>query len=344
MKTYTYNDVMKKAKQYGLLDSMSDADRKLTEQNPDAGMTVLQSRYDYKNATTDDARALAHTVAERTRKQYGGYSGGKDGSQFYLTEKSPDDYEAKEAPTFEDKYAQSQKDLADSILNRKDYASSYGDEQQELLNQIKDTAAYRYDPADDELYAASAKQYRREGQRAVSDALGQAATLTGGIPSTAAATAAAQAGQYYATQLSDKLPALEQAAYQRNAARQDALLQSLNALNTADQTAYERYLNDAALDYDNMELLRALRSDDYAKYRDDLAQHNTDRDFGYNQFVDDLQYHQNLESNNLTQSAYDRELAAAEEENLWNAALYAVEYFNDSSLLRKLIDRRKEQM
>lgn len=344
MKTYTYEDVMKKAQAYGLLDSMSEADRKLTETNPDAGMTILQSRYDYKHATTDDARALAHTVAERTRKQYGGYSGGTDGSKYYITEKSPDDYDAQEAPTFEDRYAASQKELADSILNRKDYASSYTADQQELLNQIKDAAAYRYDPAEDDLYAAYAKQYRREGQRATADALGQAATLTGGIPSTAAATAAAQAGQYYATQLSDKLPALEQAAYQRNAARQNALMQSLNALNTADQTAYERYLNDAALDYDNMELLRALRNDDYVKYRDDLAQHNTDRDFGYNQFVDDLQYQQSVEANKQAQANYNRELAAAEEENLWNAALYAVEYFNDSSLLRKLIDRRKGQM
>ena len=344
MKTYTYDDVIKKAQAYGLWDSMSEADRKLSAENPDAGMTVLQSRYDYKHATTDDARALAHTVAERTRKQYGGYSGGTDGSKYYITEKSPDEYQTKQAPTFEDKYAQSQKDLADAILNRKDYASSYTADQQKLLQQIQDAADYRYDPAEDDLYAAYAKQYRREGQRATADALGQAATLTGGIPSTAAATAAAQAGQYYATQLSDKLPELEQAAYQRNAARQNALLQSLNALNTADQTAYERYLNDAALDYDNMELLRALRSDDYAKYRDDLAQYNTDRDFGYNQFVDDLSYHQNLESNKLTQSAYQRELDAAEEENLWNAALYAVEYFNDSSLLKKLINRRKEQM
>lgn len=344
MKTYTYDDVIKKAQAYGLWDSMSDADRKLTEQNPDAGMTILQSRYDYKNATTDDARALAHTVAERTRQQYGGYSGGTDGSQFYLTEKSPDDYAAKEVPTFEDKYTEAQQQLADSILNRKDYASSYTAEQQELLNQIKNTADYRYDPAEDELYAAYAKQYRREGQRATADALGQAAALTGGIPSTAAATAAAQAGQYYATQLSDKLPALEQAAYERNAARQNALLQSLNAYNTADNTAYERYLNDAALDYDNMELLRALRSDDYTKYRDDLAQYNTDRDFGYNRFVDGLQYQQSVEANKQTQAGYDRELAAAEEENLWNAALYAVEYFNDTSLLKKLIDRRKGQI
>ena len=350
--TYTYDDVIKKAKDYGLLESMSEADRNLSRTDPDAGMTILQSRYDYKTALTDDARALAHTVAERTRQQYGGYSGGADGSRFYITEKSPADFSQSEAPTFTDRYADQQAALTDQVLNRKPYASSYADQQNDLLKQV----GQAYDPAKDPLYSAYAKQYRREGSRAAADALGQAASLTGGVPSTAAATAATQAGQYYATQLSDKIPELA-------AARQTQLLNALAAVNEADNTAYQRYLNDAALDYDNIELLRALRSDDYTRYRDALAQHNTDRDFAYGQYLDDLEYHQNLDANELAQKNYEDELAwekqqyndalaqsreeyqqqlqAINDEQLWTAALYALEYFNDSSLLKKLIEQMK---
>lgn len=343
---YTYDDVMKKAAAYGLLDSMSDADRNLTMENPDAGMTVLNSRYDYKNATTDDARALAHSLAERTRMQYGGYSGGTDGSSFYVTEVSPQKYQQGNAPVFTDGYQNEQKVLTDKILNRGDYASSYGDAQMELLQKIGETADYSYDPASDPAYAAYVKQYRREGQRATADAMANAASLTGGIPSSAAVSAAGQAGQYYAAQLSDKLPGLEQAAYARNADRQAMLLNALNAANAADQTAYQRYLDDASFDYDNMELLRALKNDDYVQYRDALAQYNTDRDFNYGKFTDDLSYHRDQQRYEkelaLQKEQYNDELAALEEEKRWNAALYALEYFNDSTLLKQLIQSMKE--
>lgn len=340
MKKFTYDDVMKQASAYGLLDSMSKADRALTQSNPEAGMTVLQSRYDYKNATTDDARALAHTVAERTRQQYGGYSGGVDGSKYYITEKSPANYSYEDAPSYDDPYAAKGDALLEKVTDREKYASAYEDTQQQLMDDIRQTADYRYDPAVDELFAAYAKEYRREGQRAAADTLGQAAALTGGIPSSAAQTAAAQTRQYYATQLSDKIPELAAAAYDRNADRQALLLNALGAAQTADNTAYQRYLDDVALDYDNIEALRALRNDDYVKYRDELAQYNTDRDFGYDQLVDDLEYHQNLDLNEAARADAEE---ATENEERWNAALYALEYFDDASLLKALIREIKER-
>lgn len=170
--------------------------------------------------------------------------------------------------------------------------------------------------------------------------------MTGGIPSSAAVTAANQAGQYYATQLADKLPALTEAASSRSAARQALLLNALEANRVADDSAYQRYLDEVGMDYDRLEMLRALRNDDYVRYRDELAQYHTDRDFGYHQFTDDLQYQNNRENYDtdlaLAKEQYADELARADEENLWNAAVYALQYLNDASLLKKLVAKARE--
>ena len=135
-------------------------------------------------------------------------------------------------------------------------------------------------------------------------------------------------------------------------ARQALLLNALNANQAAEDAAYQRYLNDVAMDYDRLDSLRALRNDDYVQYRDALAQYNTDRDFDYNQFVDDIQYQNSLEQARLAQKNYENELelekgqyndalSKENQEMLWTAALYAMENFGDSSLLKKLIERAK---
>lgn len=349
---FTFEDVMKKASAYGLLDSMSEADRQLTMKNPDAGMTVLQSRYDYQNAESDEAKALSHLRAERTRQQYGGYSGGVDGSKFYLNDLSPMDYNGSTAPSFQDDYGERQKALLDKTLQREKYASAYGDTEKNLLAQLEKEATVGNDGRRDDLFAAYAKQYRREGDRAVADTMGSASALTGGIPSTAAVTAASQAGQYYATKLSDKLPELEAAAADQKAARQQLLLNALQAANSAEDRNYQRYLDEIGMDYDRMDLLRTLRNDDYVQYRDALSQYNTDRDFGYRQFTDDLQYQDYRSDTEQAQKNYENELklekqqydddrSRLDEENLWSAAIYALEYFNDSSLLKNLIAKAK---
>lgn len=75
---------------------------------------------------------------------------------------------------------------------------------------------FSYNTETDPVYSAYKKQYLREGDRATRNALASAAAATGGIPSSYAATAASQAGDYYASQLSDKVPELFQQAYNRH--------------------------------------------------------------------------------------------------------------------------------
>ena len=122
---------------------------------------------------------------------------------------------------------------------------------------------FNYDPSTDPSWLAYQKQYRREGQRATADALGQAAALTGGVPSSYAVTAASQAGDYYASQLSDKLPQLYQDAYNRYLQEYQRQLGIADAYAGYGQTEYNRYL-------------------------DRLGQYNTDRNFAYGQYRDQI--------------------------------------------------------
>ena len=187
-----------------------------------------------------------------------------------------------------------------------------------------------YDPDADPVWQAYQKQYRREGRRAAQEALGQYAAMTGGVPSSYAVTAASQAGDYYASRLSDKLPEvygdaydrylrdyqrqldlsdryaqLDKTEYDRWADRQDRSLQSADRYEDYDKTDYARYLDryDRALD-------AADRYDDYGeaeygRYRDRLDQWNRDRAFRYElgrDAVEDARY--------ADETAYDRDYRA----------------------------------
>lgn len=96
---------------------------------------------------------------------------------------------------------------------------------------------FSYNLETDPVYSAYKKQYAREGQRATANALGNAAAATGGIPSSYAATAVSQAGDYYAAQLSDKVPELYQQAYNRH-------LNDLSQYNTDRNFRYGQYLDE----------------------------------------------------------------------------------------------------
>lgn len=74
---------------------------------------------------------------------------------------------------------------------------------------------FSWDRENDPVWQSYRKQYLREGDRATAQALGQASAASAGRPSTYAAQAATQAGDYYAGQLADKIPTLYQDAYNR---------------------------------------------------------------------------------------------------------------------------------
>lgn len=210
---YTYNDFVTAANSAGLLQSFSSADLATAQKSPEFGISLLSLKQDYAKASTPEAKTLAHSAAEALRESYGNYSGGAGG----------DDYIAKGATT----------------LGSPGRGS---DELDSLLNEIKNYGSFSYDPESDENYAALKKLYLREADRTTEDTMGEAAAMTGGIPSTAAVTAASQAGDYQKTQLADKIPTLEQNAYGEWADTFNRLVSAYSAQKDKEDTDYEKLM------------------------------------------------------------------------------------------------------
>lgn len=338
---YTYEDFTKAATAAGLMGNFSEADLRLAQSNPDAGMSILQYKQDYRNATTDEARALANLGAEGVRSSYGNYTGGNDGGGFYLDPLSPGSFNAGTAPTYTNNYAgdiaalyEQQKNYGsyDYGIPQPEYTNRYDATIQDLLGQIVNREAFSYDPATDPLYGQYRKQYAREGQRATADALGAAAAASGGIASSYANTAAAQAGNYYAAQMTDKIPELYQLAYNKYLSDYSMKLSDLGAVQGAEQSDYDKFLNELqqyntnrTFDYNawldeynminnNLQTASGLEQLEYTKYLNDLNQYNTDREFNYGVLLDEI--------NSQT----------AERNEAMNKALTAAEYGDYSQL------------
>lgn len=331
---YTYDDFQKALTDSDLSKEFSDADLKLALDNPDAGMSILKYKQDYHNATTPEAKALANLGAEGIRSGYGGYTGGASGGQFYLDPLAPKDFESSEAPTYENAYKDKIDGLLDKQLNygsfnydtaKPEYNNRYDDKMQSMLDQVVNREDFSYDPQTDPLYSQYRKQYAREGQRATQDALGAAAAATGGIPSSYAVGAATQAGDYYASQMTDKIPELYQLALNKYMNEHSMKLADLSALSAAEQSDYEKYVNElnqynidknfAYGEYQdeynrilqNLQSAMGLEQTEYNKYLDRLGQYNTDRNFEYSKLLDEI--------NNQTSKrseALNKALAAAE--------------------------------
>lgn len=250
---YSYDDFVKAAQGAGLWGQFSDADLRLAQQNPDFGYYALNAKQQYANAQTPEARALINADLEAQRRSLGGYYGGTDGSGYNPVLAMPN---STGNSAIDAKTAQYNNYPSFSYAPVDDVTGKYRDIYDQQLQSVYDYEPFSYDPNTDPLYGYYKQAYNREGQRATADTIGQLAGATGGIPSSYAATAAAQAGNYYAAQLADKIPDLYQLAYQQY----------------ADQ--YNRNVQNAGLAGN--------------RYGIALDQFNTDRNFAYNNYADDF--------------------------------------------------------
>ena len=219
------------------------------------------AQWDAADKAGDQAgKDAAHAAAEAIRTKYG-YSGGEDGSQYLQIQQPSGGFDYGSAPTYTEKYQTQIDDLLSGILNREEFSYNY---------------------LDDPLYQQLRDSYTREGNRAMLDTMGQAAARTGGYLSTAGQVAAQQANNYYMSQLGDKIPELQQLAYQM-------------------------YMNDIDSDRTNLGLMQGLEEFNYDKYLTDLGQYNTDRDFSYGAYRDQIGDEQYAD-----ETAYERALQRAQ--------------------------------
>lgn len=220
-------------------------------------------------------------------KQYGNVSqtpewtGGEfDHTQNSIYQDYLNNWQNAQAPEYEgDPYRERRDELLEQAGGPWE-GSEYQQRRDEALSRAADME-WNYNPDEDPVWQSYQKQYRREGQRATQDTLGQAAAMTGGMASTAAVTAASQAGDYYASQLSDKLPQLYNDAYNRYLQEYQRQLGISDAYAGLDDREYQRWAQQQGMNLDMADRYNQYGLQDYGQYQDDLARWNTDRSFAY---------------------------------------------------------------
>lgn len=110
-----------------------------------------------------------------------------------------------------------------------DFTSSYDDEIKRLYEQIVTRPAFRYDPLSDPLYQGYRTQMVTEGERAMRDTMGQAASLTGGYGSSYAQGVGQLQYDYYLQRLGQVMPELYKAAWEKWSAEGDDLYRRFDA-------------------------------------------------------------------------------------------------------------------
>ena len=133
----------------------------------------------------------------------------------------------------------------------------------------------------DPIYNQYKDMYAKQGQQAMMDTMGNAASLTGGYGSSYASTAGNQAYQAYLQQLNNVVPDLA-------------------------NNAYGRYRDEGNDMYNQMGLLQGMDSTDYGKHRDSIGDYYTDLNYQYGKTRDMSQEEYNKYVNDLNAWQSDR--------------------------------------
>ena len=300
----------------------SDYDLELAEKYPEFGESMLSLKKQYANATDQAQKLAINNQANSLRSSYGAYTGGGDGSQ-YISNGLGAQQELEYRNELLDKYNQQYKWDGQAPTysfneSQPTYTNKYENKQDELLNAILNREDFTWDAATDPAYQAYRQQYIREGNRATQNAISQAAANTGGLASSYAATAGAQAGNYYGAQLADMVPTLYENAYNRYLQELANSRDDLSMVNTQEQLDYNKYLN--ALNQYNTNRDFSLN-----KYQVDLGQYTADRDYGLQEYQTNYGIASDLYNTiaNRDQTEYNRYLDSIEQNRYADETAYA---------------------
>ncbi len=213
-----------------------------------------------------------------------------------------------------------------AILKDKAYESVYSSTIDELVNKAVNREKFEYNPATDEAYKAYAKEYGRLGERAREDVLGDVANNTGGMVSSYATTAAAQAQNQYNQALTDKIPELMQIAYDRYNDEFNNNINMIGMMQGLDEAEYGRFADQR--DYDRG-VLESDRQYNYQIGRDAIADSQWQQQFDYQkdrdavadkQWQDSFDYQKDRDTvaDSQWQSEYDLQVRAQEYEEKFN--------------------------
>jgi hypothetical protein len=229
--------------------------------------------------------------------------------------------------------------------------TQYSDAALDAYNKIMNREDFSYDLNGDALYRQYKDQYLTQGNLAMQDTMGKAASLTGGYGNSYATSAGQQAYQGYLQGLTDKIPELYQLALDQYNREGDELYNQYAMAAERDNIAYDRYMDKLGLAYDAY-IDQANREEDNFRYDNNMGyQANADAydkwlkegeiiNDSNNAYLDYMlgleERDMNIEKHNANMSALDTEKANAASDRALGDAIDRYTYFGDDSALKKL--------
>lgn len=141
-------------------------------------------------------------------------------------------------------------------LGYEKYESPYSKEKDKLLKKISNMEDFSYDYEKDPVFKAYYSLYQKLGDDAYERALSENSMRTGGMISSSAMSAALMEKNRYNSMISQKLPELF-------------------------NDAYSRYKDEYEILYDKINLLSDLDAIQYERFRDDIRDFESERDYYY---------------------------------------------------------------
>lgn len=271
-------------------DSSYAARRKLAEEYGMSGysgsasqntklLRMLQGGAQPTNSTAAKAQELANAapsnnVTAGVTTASGSASGGTEAKPAYQRSDRVNEYyektrklERNKPDEFESKYEGQISDILDNILNRPKF--SYTSE----------------DMTNDDLYKMYRDQYLRQGNLAMRDTMGNAASLTGGYGNTYASAAGQQAYDNYVSMLNDKALDFYDRAYQRYNDEGQNLYNQMNVVTGLDNTDYQRHRDTVSDYYNDLNYYNGRYNQeygyDYGQYQDQVAADQWAQEFAF---------------------------------------------------------------
>lgn len=271
-------------------DSSYAARRKLAEEYGMSGysgsasqntklLRILQGGAQPTNSTAAKAQELANAapsnnVTAGVTTASGSASGRTEAKPAYQRSDRVNEYyektrklERNKPDEFESKYENQISDILDNILNRPKF--SYTSE----------------DMTNDDLYKMYRDQYMRQGNLAMRDTMGNAASLTGGYGNTYASAAGQQAYDNYVSMLNDKALDFYDRAYQRYNDEGQNFYNQMNVVTGLDNTDYQRHRDTVSDYYNDLNYYNGRYNQeygyDYGQYQDQVAADQWAQEFAF---------------------------------------------------------------
>lgn len=193
------------------------------------------------------------------------------------------------------------------------FESKYSGQINDFLDRILNGEEFEYDVNNDTLWGVYKDNAVKQGKLAMNDTIADAAALTGGYGSSYGVAAGQQAYQQYLSDLNQIVPELHDRALQRYQSKREGDIQALSILQGLDESDYGRYRDEVA-DYNTekaylYQKLADLSDDDYQKFMTLLDNYENDRSFneGVRQFEEQMDYQK--ERDKVSDEQFEKQFA-----------------------------------